>query len=86
MITHSTPIRGLRPGDSLDDALRAWADEAHDASTCLLCDGETFTVRRRSGGLAVVCRSCGTSLEDDGPSAVATERRPPGGHTVLRVA
>jgi len=86
MITHSVPTRGrLHPGETLDDLLRAWSEGGDDA-TCLVCGGETFPVLRRSGVTAVVCRSCGTSLEDDGPSAVPAEGDPTGGLAALQVA
>ena len=81
----SAPAR-LRAGGTLDDVLRAWADEGPDGAQCLLCDGETFPVLRRSGATAVVCRSCGTSVEDGDPSAGAIARRGPGERAELRVA
>ena len=57
-------------GESLDDLLRAIAEAGADADPrCLVCDGETLAVRRRSGVGALVCRSCGTTLEDELPDS-----------------
>ena len=87
MIAPSPPAPGrLRAGGTLDDVLRAWADDGHDGAQCLLCDGETFPVLRRSGATAVVCRGCGTSMEDGDPSAGAIATRRPGERAELRVA
>ena len=87
MIAPSPPAPGrLRAGGTLDDVLRAWADDGHDGAPCLLCDGETFPVLRRNGATAVVCRSCGTSVEDGDLSTGLVGARRSGERAELRVA
>jgi hypothetical protein len=85
--TSTAPVRRrlLVPRDTLDDLLRGLGDlDAHTA--CLLCDGDTFTVLRRSGVRASVCRTCGTSFEDDGSTVAIDTRDGEGTGTALRVA
>ncbi len=72
MLASTAPDFGsLHSADSLDDVLLAWSGLDGHHGACLLCDGETFPVRRRTGVTAVVCRSCGSSLEDAEPSVAA---------------
>jgi hypothetical protein len=87
MLTSTAPARGrvVVPRDTLDDLLRGLGDLG-DHTACLLCDGDTFTVLRRSGVRASVCRTCGTSFEDDGSTVAIDTRDGAGSGTALRVA
>ena len=52
-------------GLSLDEALAGSLDalDGGEEGACVVCGGEAFPVVRRSGVVAHVCRSCGSSLE-----------------------
>lgn len=51
--------------ETLDALLVARLMDGPDDGECLVCGGETFRVRRRSGTTAEICRSCGSVLEDE---------------------
>jgi len=79
-------VTPVSPGESLDAVLRAMSTDAAAGDACLVCDGETIRVQRRSGAAAFVCRECGTSLADEAPGGTTVARCPVEAPVTRRVA